>query len=253
MYDGGLVADGFVREVAFLRLEAADAVIVTGRHDPARYRPALFDAMGVPAPPGLLRMALKRQADHLAGRIGAALAMDRLGLVPAAVGIGPGGAPCWPEGMSGSISHGRNRFACLLDRRRGRLAGVDVEAVATPEAAAAIRAKCLSPRERNLAPSGNGLPEAVAATLLFSAKETIFKALYPVVGHHFGFDAAEAIARPAPDCVAFRLTGPLHPALPAGTVLAIHFRLAADHLLTWLSAPFPFAAGVEEAGARALG
>ena len=68
-------------------------------------------------------------------------------------------------------------------------------------------------------------PDAAGATAVFSAKEALYKALFPRVGRFFGFDHAE-IAEIRPDGLALRLTKPLSTGWPAGCVFEIaqHWR-----------------------------
>ena len=75
-------------------------------------------------------------------------------------------------------------------------------------------------------------PELVTA--LFSAKETLFKALYPSVGRFFGFEAATLSEPPKASSLTLRLTEPLGANLPAGRCFDIRVQFATDHVLTWL-------------------
>ena len=90
----------------------------------------------------------------------------------------------------------------------------------------------LTPVERAIVakhPEANDLPAQI-----FCAKETLFKALYPVVQEVFGFDCAETVALPDANHIQLRLTKPLHPTLPEGSIFEIcHMRLP-DQTLTWL-------------------
>jgi len=83
-----------------------------------------------------------------------------------------------------------------------------------------------------------GWPAARLLTVLFSAKESIYKCLFPDVRAYFGFEAAwlERV-EPADDAegrFVARLTGPLGPDLPAGLVLSGRFACLDDVVVTTL-------------------
>ncbi|TVP70859.1 MAG: 4'-phosphopantetheinyl transferase superfamily protein [Rhodobacteraceae bacterium] len=243
---------GFLNEIEIIPLPAQGAVLIEARFDPLRADPRLFEVFGMSIPQALDRMADKRAAEFLAGRLVAALGAEALGVAPQEIVIGPGRAPLWPAGLAGSITHSGQRCACLVTRRADLICGIDLEHIAQGAALRAIMDRCLSGPERMLAQQGLGLPADQAATLMFSAKETIFKALYPTVGRIFGFDAAEVARDLEGRALLLHLTDALHPTLPAGLALAPRYILRADHLLTLIIAPRPaFSAGDSTDGSGA--
>ena len=138
----------------------------------------------------------KRRREYLAGRIGAAYALRHL-LGPAAseaeiVGDADD-VPRWPEGVVGSISHGAGfGFAAVAAADRYRGLGVDVERVVSARQAGRLRARVLNEREMSLRQGGaGGLTEAEMFTLVFSAKESAYKALFPRYRQVLGFSDVE--------------------------------------------------------------
>lgn len=130
--------------------------------------------------------SLVRQIDFLAGRTCAERALHRAGLaMPAAIGTGSHGEPLWPPGFRGSISHGDGLAIAIVAResRAGGL-GVDVQTRIEPGVAAEIRGRIATPEE--LALCAPAMDDAWL-TLVFSAKESLFKALFPQVGTYFEF------------------------------------------------------------------
>ena len=99
-----------------------------------------------------------------------------------------------------------------------------------------ILTETLSPAERQTITQGP-FPAATNATLAFSAKEALFKALYPRVGHHFGFDAAELATPPAQHGLTLTLSTDLANGLTRGQRFDLHHDLTPTHVLTWLAAP----------------
>lgn len=243
---------GFLSGIEITLLPPQDAVLIEARFDPKRAHADLFGVFGLSVPQALARMAQKRAAEFLAGRLVAALGAEALGVVPQDIGIGPGRAPLWPAGLAGSITHSGQRCACLVSRRADLLCGIDLEHIAQGAALRSIMERCLSGPERMLAQQGLDLPADQAATLMFSAKETVFKALYPTVGRFFGFGAAEVARDLEGRALQLHLTETLHPTLPAGLALAPRYILRDDHLMTLLvvaRAAFSAGDGTDGSGA----
>lgn len=127
----------------------------------------------------------KRKAEHLAGRIAAAHALpDRT--VP---GIGPSGEPLWPEGVSGSITHSGTQAMAVVVRHPDALVGIDCEAILPDPEARDIQDGIVDVQEA-ICLTHSGYPFALALTLAFSAKESLFKALFPQVKTYMGFERA---------------------------------------------------------------
>ncbi|MEO1537845.1 MAG: 4'-phosphopantetheinyl transferase [Pseudomonadota bacterium] len=134
--------------------------------------------------PAILRAVPKRRAEFAAGRRAARAALAEIGEPAVALPVGNHRAPIWPPGICGSISHDQGvAFAAVT--RIGSL-GIDLTEAA-PLPGETRRAILPHASETGLDP----LSERVG----FSAKESLFKAIFPFVGRYFGFSAA----RVAPD------------------------------------------------------
>ncbi|WP_455427274.1 4'-phosphopantetheinyl transferase [Dryocola sp. LX212] len=165
-----------------------------------------------------------RRAEHLAGRIAACEALSLQGIKGFVPGIGLHRAPCWPPGFTGSITHAGNvALATVIQERQGELCGVgiDTEVIMNAYDAQNIAEGVASPAERELLHVCS-LPFPVALTLSFSAKESLFKALYRHVGRYFDFFAAEVIKINELHVV-LKLVSPLGPFCKGDT-----FHVAAD-------------------------
>lgn len=233
-------AEGFLFDAEMLASGQGGAALIRARFALDRFSPALFDRLGIPCPTTLVRAAEKRRAEFLAGRAMARAALKTLALPAVEIAIGPDRAPIWPQGVLGSISHARGHCAAIVAPEaspRSQGLGIDIEAYAAPRAQAALVKIALSNTERALLDGKSGFPPDRLATLIFSAKETLFKALYPVVRAHFGFDAAVLSELPAPDHLTLRLTRSLHPTLREGAAFNLRYVLNEDHLVTWMIAP----------------
>jgi len=194
---------------------------------------SLFDIYEVDFPTRLGNAVPKRQGEFLAGRVLAGAALKSLGIIESSVGIGERGAPLWPKGSVGSISHSHGRCACLVARGENMLIGIDVEKVATGNSLEAIMKEALSARECNRLAHQTCLDQAILATTIFSAKETIFKALYPVVQGFFGFDAVSFNGIEDEDTLSFSTEQTLHPTIPIDTKMLIKFETDNEFTRTW--------------------
>ena len=119
-----------------------------------------------------------RRADFLAGRLAAAEAMRRLGIEAGGVlGRTSEGAPAWPVGVAGSISH-HSGVACAVVSEVAAGVGVDITPLLAESQLRAVVRRCLIDPARERWQS----PHEVA--VVFAATESIYKAAQPPVGRH---------------------------------------------------------------------
>ena len=140
----------------------------------------------------------KRRAEFAAGRHAAALALSRFGCAEP-VQREPSGAPRWPAGFVGSISHGAG-VAVAVAARAGnyRGVGIDVEAWISAAQAAELGSQVLCSAELELL--ARALPDLSAASrslLGFSIKESLYKCLNPIADEFIEFTDA-LVARVVP-------------------------------------------------------
>lgn len=151
--------------------------------DPTTFTDA--DLLWLPHHAELSNAGRKRKAEHLAGRIAAAHALPEH-TVP---GIGPSGEPLWPEGVSGSITHSGTQAMAVAVRYPDALVGIDCEAILPDREAREIQDGIINAQEA-MCLTRSGYPFALALTLAFSAKESLFKAFFPQVKTFMGFEWA---------------------------------------------------------------
>lgn len=144
------------------------------------------------------RARAARRADFAAGRSAARAAMADLGAAPVAVPVGDGGAPVWPEGLTGSVAHCRTACLAAVALRRDVAAlGVDVEedspldpdlfdTICTASERAWLRTQ---PADR----AGR------LAKLVFCIKEAAYKCQYPLTGKMLDFHDFEVEIAPDQD------------------------------------------------------
>ena len=119
--------------------------------------------------------AQKRRRDFALGRSCARAALSALGLGSAVIGRDDNGAPLWPAGVLGSITHTKFYAAALVAETRnvGGL-GVDAERVGgvTPD----LWPRLFGSAECDQLMALDAGQQQVFATLFFSAKEAVYKA-----------------------------------------------------------------------------
>ena len=222
-----------------LELGLSGAEAFSARFSLSAFHPGLFTENGISCPDRICRSVKKRQAEFLAGRALARTALARLGLKDAPIPIGDDRAPVWPMGSVGSISHAHGRCAVVAILDPSLMVGLDIETLASGSTLASILQVTMNDTERSLIETQGVMASDWLATLAFSAKETLYKALYPTVQRFFGFDCAELAEPPTEDQLTLRLTTQLHPSLPEDTCFAIRYITRPNYVLTWLIRPVP--------------
>jgi enterobactin synthetase component D len=203
-----------------------------------------FDAEQHLLPPALSRASPKRKTEYLAGRQCAAEALLAAGCIGAAApGMDQDRLPVWPAGWLGSITHSNGRaIAAAGNAAQSRLLGIDVERLIDPALVDGIGALVTLEGELALLTGqvfgdipGYNLSQAL--TILFSAKESLYKALYPEVRRFMDFSAARVGAW-MPGVLELRLVEDWHPEWRAGSMLQVRYALHGDCVYTVLHLAF---------------
>lgn len=116
-------------------------------------------------------------------------ACRQLGVRPAPILSDAHGAPVLPEGLVGSISHKRTLAVAMVARDRGGTLGVDLEDYGPPRLS--ILDKILTPAELEQVLGLREERQWISALIRFSIKESIYKALHPLVHRYVDFHEAE--------------------------------------------------------------
>jgi len=135
--------------------------------------------------------AAKRRREFATGRHCARMALAELGVAPAPVLRGEMGAPRWPAGVVGSITHCAGYRAAAVARASDVLTtGVDAEPDEDLPAGVLDLVALPGERER-LRGLAAAAPGPCWDRLLFSAKESVYKAWFPLTGRWLGFHDAD--------------------------------------------------------------
>jgi len=117
----------------------------------------------------------KRRREFSLGRACARSVLENMGHRDWVIGRSANGAPLWPPGIVGSITHSGGYAAALLGQSR-HFSGVGIDAEHVGRVTRDLWPRLFDRREQDYLAALNDAAQAVAATLLFSAKEACFKA-----------------------------------------------------------------------------
>lgn len=131
------------------------------------------------------RMSQKRKKEFALGRWCARQAMSAFNRAQEPLLIGPSRAPIWPQGLLGSITHCEGYCAAAIVEKKNSIAiGIDAE----PWINFPLDIRDHIATEQELSHSAFGrFDDQKRLAVLFSAKESIFKALNPLTGIFFDF------------------------------------------------------------------
>ncbi|WP_308403814.1 4'-phosphopantetheinyl transferase family protein [Streptomyces rhizoryzae] len=184
-----------------------------------------------------------RRREFATARHCARRAALRLGAAPAPLLPGEGGAPRWPAGLVGSLTHCHGYRAAALARAAAvRAVGIDAEP--HRPLPSGMLARIALPEERQDQRTLRAADPAVCwDRLLFCAKEAVYKVWSPLTGAWLGFHEASIALDPAGTFRARVLRaappGPDGSAPPVPAVLDGTWRATPRHLLTALVLPAP--------------
>lgn len=153
--------------------------------------------LGLALPAKLKGAVKKRRAEFIAGRYCAQAALAQLIDSPGStnrdvtIGIGANRQPLWPSDFVGSITHTDGYASALVaPRNKVRALGLDSEVWIEADRADNVQQQILTDAE--IYANHQHLFDSPLhyLTLVFSAKESLFKCLFPLVNRFFDFHAA---------------------------------------------------------------
>ncbi|WP_329332592.1 4'-phosphopantetheinyl transferase superfamily protein [Streptomyces sp. NBC_00663] len=137
------------------------------------------------------RSVAKRRREFTLVRACARRAMEKLGVPPQPVLPGERGAPQWPAGLTGSMTHCDGYCAAALVRSTD-LASLGIDAEPHGPLPDGVLASVSLPEERARLRRLAGTHPAIHwDRLLFSAKESVYKAWFPLTGRWLDFAEAD--------------------------------------------------------------
>jgi 4'-phosphopantetheinyl transferase EntD len=132
----------------------------------------------------------KRRREFTMARVCARRALAAIGVAPGPILPGAKGAPAWPAGVIGSMTHTAGYRAAVVARRSELISlGIDAEPN-EPLPGQVLGAVSLPDERRWLAELPAGTGGVHWDRLLFCAKEATYKAWFPLAGRWLGFEDA---------------------------------------------------------------
>jgi len=158
--------------------------------------PAVDEGQQVALDPAEMKMVEsageKRRRDFALGRACARAALAALDFPGLPIGRAQSGAPLWPPGAVGSITHTRGFAAALVGHAAEfRALGIDAERCEAMQDALAPR--LFVPSELAALSVLDASRRREMATLLFSAKEAYYKLFNPLTGQRLDFRELEIV------------------------------------------------------------
>ncbi|SMF56397.1 4'-phosphopantetheinyl transferase family protein [Pseudobacteriovorax antillogorgiicola] len=149
---------------------------------------------GLIIPEALDRAVLKRQVEFLAGRKCAANGISQLTgqYFGETLPINEDRSPQWPPSLIGSITHTQGYAGALVGFRQEFAGlGLDAERLIENDSKGMAKYICCPQELDKLLETGIPLDRRQTLTLVFSAKESLFKCIFPLVKTFFGFHEAK--------------------------------------------------------------
>ncbi len=138
-----------------------------------------------------------RRREFVTARRCAREALVKLGHAPVPVRLGPKREPRWPVGVVGGITHTVGfRAAAVAPQSVLASVGIDTEQH-DPLPDGVEELVTVSGEPEMLAALARAFPMTHWGRLLFSAKESVYKAWYPLTGRWLGFEYARLTIDPA--------------------------------------------------------
>ncbi|MFK3974635.1 4'-phosphopantetheinyl transferase [Pseudomonas sp. NPDC087358] len=215
-----------------------NVVLVSSPFDPQQLLEGDFQRCLIEPPASIQRSVAKRQTEFLAGRLCAREAMRQLDGRLHVPLIGDDRAPVWPQDLCGSITHSTGWAAAIVaSKQHWRGLGMDVEQLLSSERAARLAAEILTDNEMQRMAAGPEHQAALLVTLTFSLKESLFKALYPLVLKRFYFEHAELLQWSQTGSARLRLKIDLSDEWHSGRELEAQFAVMQGQLLSLVAIP----------------
>jgi len=199
--------------------------------DVKHYTSQYFSDFGITFPTKLSGAVVKRQAEYLAGRVCAKNALLTFGVNDFQITSAENRAPIWPKNMCGSITHTQNIAAAAVTNNPNVSGlGIDIECVMEEEQEKELCSYIITPNEKSTFLKLSKL-SSNPLTIIFSAKESIYKALYPTVRRFFDFNAVTLVEFDNNKLI-FIINNQLSSNVPKGKLITVYYQKDTNFVFT---------------------
>ena len=201
------------------------------------YHDNLYQQLGITFAQDIKGAVNKRKAEYLAGRYAAAQALKSFGVTRPTIPTGSDRSPIFPEGIVASISHTNTTALCAAGLSKNiKHLGIDLETILNKTTINEVEHSIINGIEKEIL-VGLSMPYENAFSIVFSAKESLFKALYSNVKSYFDFSAAQLVhINENENLIEFKLSQELSPTLSKGTRINGTFCFNKTEVLTCIYA-----------------
>ncbi len=189
------LSDFFIQQEQLELNDLFSPTVQLTRYDLDSYSDELYPYFQIHQPLQSKLWSNKRKAQYLAGRLAAREALHSIGSPKPDIPIPSGHhrEPLWPQNTLGSISHAEG-FSVATAMNDGNFIsngiGLDVQEIISDTDLDLLSPSVLTTTDRLIYEAhSTGLSRNQIFTLIFSAKESFFKAAYGSVREYFNFDA----------------------------------------------------------------
>ena len=145
-------------------------------------------------PESLSSASLNRKNEFITGRYCAIKAAASININIKDIGFSSKRAPIWPKDVVGSISHKNNQFVAITALSKiYKSVGVDIEKIIDHKKEKAIDRMILTENDKLFLQNISNEIQLLK-TIIFSAKESLYKLIYPLVEVYFDFKEADFIS-----------------------------------------------------------
>ena len=175
----------------------------------------------------------KRRCEFAAGRACAREALGAIGCAPAPILRDESLAPVWPDGILGAIAHSHT-WAGAAVTRSPDLAGIGLDIETIERVNLDIGRMVLTKQETDFYAALPDAEKTQYLSLIFSAKEAVYKCLSPVSAIRIGFKDAIVQQTDGQKFEVF-MSGPIADALPACACMTGRFFLHEGSIFTGIA------------------
>lgn len=225
---------GFISDLSFINVSNIDNISISNcRFNVVNFKNSLFDKLDIKMPEDIRYSSTKRQSEYLAGRYMAQISMSSMGFEKANIARGLNNSPVWPNGVIGSISHSNDEaYSIVASSNDYKFLGIDYEKIINDEISKEVYNSIANEKElRNV--MNLGFEFSHALTIIFSSKESLFKALHPHTKFYFDFlDATLINLTPKDNQFEIKLNKTLNESLTENMVFKGIYKISYENILT---------------------
>jgi len=153
----------------------------------------------------------RRRIEFATGRACARRALSLLGIQSFVLEVGEHRAPRWPSGVVGSITHtwaGADGYCAVVVGRTEHFTALGIDAERVGALSPSLWPMILTEGERRWLQDQDEPSRDLFASVVFSAKESFFKAQFPVTSRFLEFREVEVVLEPAGQTFVTRVASP---------------------------------------------